>query len=249
MKINQRQQNQPRTTLRLLDLDQAKAAVLASLRSPGSRRCYEHAIVEFIAWYCSEPRLGFNKAAVTRYRMHLESRGLAPGTVNLRLAAIRRLAYEAADSGLLSPEQAAGIRRVKGAKKLGIRVGNWLLANEVHQLFLQYSSRLNEQAAINSLVGHVHTLVVGITGLQPSGNLFGRPVQHQFTRNHVTQPAVAGQKTTLRAQRRHPCLAICIVGTISRTTTMASDLPAHRRGGSFQEPSDLTNRRIRGDSP
>ena len=70
-----------------------------------------------------------------------------------------------------------------------------------HQLFLQYSSRLNEQAAVNSLVGHVHTLVVGITGLQPSGNLFWRPVQDQFTRNHVTQPVVASQKTTLRAQR------------------------------------------------
>jgi integrase len=60
---------------------------------------------------------------------------LAPGTVNLRLAAIRRLAYEAADSGLLSPEQAAGIRRIKGAKKLGVRVGNWLLANEARALW------------------------------------------------------------------------------------------------------------------
>jgi hypothetical protein len=78
MKNNQRQQNHPKTTLRLLDLDQAKAAVLANLRSPGSRRCYEHAIVGFIAWYCSEPRLGFNKAVVTRYRMHLESRRLTP---------------------------------------------------------------------------------------------------------------------------------------------------------------------------
>ena len=56
----------------------------------------------------------------------------------------------------------------------------------IHQLFLQYSSRLNEQAAINSLVGHVHILVVGITGLQPTGNLFGRPVQDQFTRNYLT---------------------------------------------------------------
>jgi integrase len=135
MKINQKQQNQPTTTIRLLDLDQAKSAVLASLRSPGSRRCYEHAMVEFIAWYFSESRLGFNKAVVTRYRMHLESRGLAPGTINLRLAAVRRLAYEAADSGLLSPEQAAGIRHVKGAKKLGVGVGNWLLANEARALW------------------------------------------------------------------------------------------------------------------
>jgi len=123
MKIKEREQNRPSTTLGFVDLDVAKPAVLASLRSPGSRRCYEHAIAEFIDWYCSEPRLGFNKVVVTRYRMHLESRGLAPGTVNLRLTAIRRLAYEAADSGLLSPEQAAGIRRIKGAKKLGVRVG------------------------------------------------------------------------------------------------------------------------------
>src|SRR5215469_9372820 len=126
MRIKDRAQNNPSVTLGLVDLDVAKSAVLSSLRSPGSRRCYEHAIVGFIGWYCSEPRLGFNKAVVTRYRMHLESRGLAPGTINLRLAAIRRLAYEAADCGLLGPEQAAGIRRVKGAKKLGVRVGNWL---------------------------------------------------------------------------------------------------------------------------
>jgi len=91
-------------TLGFVDLDLAEAAVLASLRSPGSRRCYEHAITEFIGWFCSEPRFGFNRLVVTRYRIHLETRRLAPGTINLRLAAIRRLACEAADSGLLSPE-------------------------------------------------------------------------------------------------------------------------------------------------
>ena len=133
-KRNHREQKNP-PTLRFLELDQAKTAVTASLRSAGSRRCYEHAISEFIDWYCSEPRLGFNKAVVTRFRIYLESRKLAPGTVNLRLAAIRRLAYEAADAGLLGPEQAAGIRRVKGAKKLGVRVGNWLLAKEARALW------------------------------------------------------------------------------------------------------------------
>src|SRR5262249_5407151 len=72
---------------------------------------------------------------VLRYRMHLESRNLAPGTINVRLAAVRRLAYEAADAGLLSPELAAGIRRVKGAKKLGIRLGNWLSTSEARALW------------------------------------------------------------------------------------------------------------------
>jgi site-specific recombinase XerD len=124
-----------KTTLRLPDLDQAKAAVLSSLRSPDSQRGYQHAIDEFIGWYCSEPRLSFNKAVVTRYRLHLETRQLAPGTVNVRLAAVRRLAYEAADCGLLSPELAAGIRRVRGAKKLGVRLGNWLTAEEARALW------------------------------------------------------------------------------------------------------------------
>ena len=76
--------------------------------------------------------------------MHLESRGLAPGTVNLRLAAIRRLAYEGADSGVLSPEQAAGIRRVKGAKKLGARVGNWLTADDAHALWVLPDSKTSK---------------------------------------------------------------------------------------------------------
>jgi site-specific recombinase XerD len=125
----------PKTKLGLPDLDHAKAAVLGSLRSPESQRGYRHSIDEFIGWYCSEPRLSFNKTVVTRYRIHLESRRLAPGTVNVRLAAVRRLAYEAADSGLLSPELSAGIQRVKGAKKLGVRLGNWLTAEEARRLW------------------------------------------------------------------------------------------------------------------
>ena len=67
--------------------------------------------------------------------MHLESRNLAPGTINLRLGAVRRLAYEAADCGLLSPDLAAGIRRVKGVKKLGVRLGNWLTAEQASTLW------------------------------------------------------------------------------------------------------------------
>jgi site-specific recombinase XerD len=125
----------PKNTLRLPDLDQAKASVLSSLPSKESQCGYRQAIEEFIAWYCSEPRLSFNRTVVTRYRIHLESRQLAPGTINGRLAAVRRLAYEAADSGLLSPELAAGIRRVKGAKYVGVRLGNWLAAEQARALW------------------------------------------------------------------------------------------------------------------
>ena len=89
---------------------------------------------EIIEWYCSEPRLAFNKTVVTRYRISLEQQRYASTTINLRLAAVRRLAYEAADCGLLSADLAAGIRRVKGAKRLGMPVGNWLPAAQGKRL-------------------------------------------------------------------------------------------------------------------
>src|SRR5439155_23237610 len=60
------------------------------------------------AWYCSEPRLAFNRTVVLRYRIHLEQRQYAPATINLRLAAVRRVAYEAADAGLLSARTGCG---------------------------------------------------------------------------------------------------------------------------------------------
>jgi hypothetical protein len=124
-----------KTVLRLPGLEHAKAAVLNSLTSADAQRGYRHAIDEFVDWYCSEPRLAFNRIVVLRYRSYLESRQLAPGTVNLRLGAVRRLAYEAADCGLLSSDLAAGIRRVKGVKKLGVRLGNWLTAEQAHSLW------------------------------------------------------------------------------------------------------------------
>ncbi len=99
-----------RRVLRLADLDHSKLAVLNSLTSLESRWVYEFAIEQFITWYCSEPRLAFNRIVVVRYRIQLEARSLAAATIDQRLAAVRRLAHEAADSGLLSPELAQGFR-------------------------------------------------------------------------------------------------------------------------------------------
>jgi len=90
----------PKTALKLPDLEQSKSAVMNSLTSASSKRSYDHAIREFIDWYCSEPRLAFNRTVVTRYRIALEQHPYAPSTINLRLAAIRRLAYEASDCGV-----------------------------------------------------------------------------------------------------------------------------------------------------
>jgi hypothetical protein len=100
---NKRKHKSGKTILRLPDLEQSRSAVLNSLAAASSQESYGHAIDEFTSWYCSEPRLAFNRTVVLRYRFFLEQRHLAPSTINVRLAAVRRLAHEAADAGLLSP--------------------------------------------------------------------------------------------------------------------------------------------------
>jgi hypothetical protein len=73
-KSKSRKKKSPKRVLALPDLEQAKTAVLNSLTSASGQRTYEHAIREFVAWYCSEPRLAFNRTVVLRYRIHLEQR-------------------------------------------------------------------------------------------------------------------------------------------------------------------------------
>ena len=64
-----RRKKAPKRILALPDLEQSKAAVLNSLTSASGQRTYDHAIREFVTWYCSEPRRAFNRTVVLRYRI------------------------------------------------------------------------------------------------------------------------------------------------------------------------------------
>src|SRR6266446_3900427 len=66
--------------LALPDLEQSKAAVLNTLTSKSGQRTYDRAITDFVDWYCSEPRLSFNRTVVLRYRIYLEQKRYAPTT-------------------------------------------------------------------------------------------------------------------------------------------------------------------------
>src|ERR1700745_3130118 len=90
-----------------------KALVLDSVSSPITRRVYNLGLDEFFEWYGREPRPGFTKATVSAWRVALEARGLGAVSINVRITAVRKLAVEAAENGLLAPELANGITRVK----------------------------------------------------------------------------------------------------------------------------------------
>jgi hypothetical protein len=102
-----------------------KALVLDSVSSPITKRVYNMALDEFMAWFRQEPWPGFTKATVSACRASIDARGLGSSSIIIRMPAIRKLAAEAADNGLIAPELAAGIARVKRVKSTGIRV-DWL---------------------------------------------------------------------------------------------------------------------------
>ena len=116
------------------DWRRLKALVLDSVSSPITKRVYNLGLDEFFAWYGQEPRPGFTKATVAAWRVALEARGLGAVSVNVRITAVRKLAVEAADNGLLAPELANGITRVKGVASKGVRLGNWLTAKQAQAL-------------------------------------------------------------------------------------------------------------------
>lgn len=108
--------------------------VIDGLTSTNSKRAYERALLDFLAWHDDMGRPPLSKALVNAYRTHLTASGLAPSSVNQRLSAIRKLAQEAADNGLLDQAQANGISKAKGVKTAGVRAGNWLTREQAQAL-------------------------------------------------------------------------------------------------------------------
>jgi site-specific recombinase XerC len=131
--------------------------LLDGISSRHTLRAYSQALDEFLIWFQDEAGRPFNKATVQKYRAELETKGLAPASINVRLAAIRRLALEAADNGLMSAELAAGISRAKGAKQSGVRVGHWLTKEEASQLLalpdLATTKGVRDRAVLALLIG------------------------------------------------------------------------------------------------
>jgi site-specific recombinase XerD len=134
-----------------------KMLVLDSVSSPITKRVYNMALDEFYGWFQQAPRPGFTKATVSAWRVSLEERRLGSSSIIIRMSAIRKLACEAADNGLLAPELAQGISRVKSVKSTGIRVGNWLSQKQAQALLsapdISTVRGLRDRAILAVLVG------------------------------------------------------------------------------------------------
>lgn len=117
-----------------IPLGRIKALVLDALSSPSTRALYGKALQDFIFWCYLQGNPPFTSAAVQAHRAALEQRGYAPATINLRLAAVKKLAREAAAGGWLDPQIAVAITQVAGIRQRGVRAGSWLTRAQAEAL-------------------------------------------------------------------------------------------------------------------
>ena len=103
----------------VVPLEAVKRLVLDAVSSPSTRAMYGKALDDFFAWRAEQGTPPFTRAAVQAHRAVLESKGYAPSTINQRLAAVKKLAREAAANGWLEAETAAAIEQVAGVKQQG----------------------------------------------------------------------------------------------------------------------------------
>ena len=105
--------------------------VLDSVGSPHSRRNYAKALDLLFAFAAGRP---LTRALLMEYRATMD--GLAPSTVNVRLAAVRKMVTEAQRNGLLSAEEASNLTDVPNIRQRGTRLGNWLTKEQARELLL-----------------------------------------------------------------------------------------------------------------
>lgn len=141
--------------------------VVQSVTSPHSKRAYQRALDEFIEWYkLYSDGGGFNKATINAYREWLLDMGKSRSSINQALAAIRKLAAEASDNGIIPPALAYGIERVKNVKQSGKRTGKWLSGDEAATLI--NAPRENDSNSLKSLRDRAILAVMVGTALRRS---------------------------------------------------------------------------------
>ena len=115
-------------------LDQLTKVVLDAVESGNTKAAYKRALRDFVTWYADQDQPELNKATVQAYFAYLKANGAGAGVINQRRSAINKLMTEAADNGALDPNMLTGILRIKGMRREGQRLGNWLNKEQVTDL-------------------------------------------------------------------------------------------------------------------
>ena len=107
--------------------------VLQTVPSQNSKRNYAKALDEVFT-LCANRSQGITRPLLMEYRASMIERKLSPSTINVRLAAIRKLVSEARRNGMLDAEEAARLEDVPNVRLTGRRMGNWLTREQAKDL-------------------------------------------------------------------------------------------------------------------
>lgn len=131
--------------------------VTDSVTSDHTKRAYSRALADFVLWHSSTGQQGFTKATVQAHVTTLRLQGVSASSINQRLTAIRKLATELADNGVIDHSTAQAVSRVEGVRKEGKRLGNWLTKEQAQKLLqlpnVETIKGLRDRAILTVLLG------------------------------------------------------------------------------------------------
>jgi len=106
-----------------------KQMVLNSVTSANTRRNYSKSLDDLFAFAAGRP---LTRALLQEWKSSMDS--LAASTVNVKLAAARRLVSEARRNGLIGAEEASNLSDIPNVAQRGNRLGNWLTREQAKDL-------------------------------------------------------------------------------------------------------------------
>lgn len=162
----QRASPTPALTRPAPDLAPVIRLVTDAVTSPHTRRAYARALGDFLTWYRAQAAPRLSKAVVQAYVADLREQGVPAASLNQRLTALRKFAYEAADNGLVDPATAQAIARVEGVRRSGQRLGAWLTQAEAQALL-----RLPDVTTVKGLRDRALLAVLLGCGLRRGGHV------------------------------------------------------------------------------
>lgn len=114
-------------------LDELRLAVLNGVTAENSKRNYALALDELSA-FCRDRQQPVTRTLILEFRTAMLDRNLSASTVNVKLAAVRKLVDEARRAGVVNAEEASQMADIPNVRQNGTRLGNWLTKEQAKEL-------------------------------------------------------------------------------------------------------------------
>ena len=110
-----------------------RRAVLNSVSAENSKRNYALALDE-ISVFCGQRQQPLSRTLILEFRASMLDRDLSASTINVKLAAVRKLVNEAKRVGVIGAEEASQMYDIPNIRQNGVRLGNWLTKEQAREL-------------------------------------------------------------------------------------------------------------------